>query len=26
LPVYRVEEGTGVDIDKVDVLATVVFE
>ena len=26
LPVYKVEEGTGVDIDKVDVLATVVFE
>lgn len=26
LPVYKVEEGTGVDIDKVDVLATVVLE
>jgi hypothetical protein len=26
LPVFKVEEGTGVDIDKVDVLATVVFE
>jgi hypothetical protein len=26
LPVYKVEDGTGVDIDKVDVLATVVFE
>lgn len=26
LPVFQVEEGTGVDIDKVDVLATVVFE
>ena len=26
LPVYKVEEGTGVDIDKVDVLATIVLE
>ena len=26
LPVYKVEEGTGVDIDKIDTLATVVFE
>ena len=26
LPVYKVEEGTGVDIDKVDVLATLVLE
>ena len=26
LPVYAVEEGTGVDIDKVDVIATVVLD
>jgi hypothetical protein len=26
LPVYKVEEGTGVDIDKINTLATVVFE
>jgi len=26
LPVYKVEEGTGVDIDKIDVLATLVLD